>query len=391
MSRAKLSEYRAKVLLGDALQAEYVGFVVNARQPDSDQINDFMNQHGARYVIKVDQAIKQRNKLGLVDLHVTSANVESVIKKYAAEGYQWLLLEPFMSHRQTDERFIAMELTANGVDITYSAHGGVDIESHADSLQKFCVESNEFDGAVGDISAKVLKSLLSLFARQHLTYLEINPFVTTSKGIVGLDAAFEVDSSAAFFVDGWSLDDIRTPIKNLNQAEKRVEELASNSSASLSLKVLREDGAIFLLLSGGGASVVVLDELFACGLQNEIANYGEYSGNPSEEETYLYASQILKLLIQSKAKSKVLLIAGGVANFTDIHHTFKGIVRALSDSASQLRKQRVAIIVRRGGPNQEKGLAFIKEYLNREKIISEVYDPSTTLSQAVARVAKAVT
>jgi len=390
MSRAKLSEYRAKVILGDALGSNYIGLTINVDDIDTIKIKNFMDKHGDRYVIKVDQAIKRRNKLGLVDLDVMDANVHSVIKRYADLGYQWLLLEPFVPHKKEDEKFIAMEFSERGIDITYSAKGGVDIESHADSFQKICVKTENLTETINGVPDDILHTLITLFNEQHLTYLEINPFLLTAGGLHPLDAAFEVDTSAAFFVNGWTLNDIRTPAKNLSHVEKRVEEIASKSPASLSLKVLNPDGATFLLLSGGGASVVVLDELSSYGLQGEVANYGEYSGNPNEEETYLYAAQIIQLILTSNSERKILLIAGGVANFTDIHHTFKGVVRALSENIEQLQGQGVQVIVRRGGPNQAQGLAYMKKFLDDEKIANEVYGPDVSLSQAVGKVREAI-
>ena len=64
----------------------------------------------------------------------------------------------------------------------------------------------------------------------------------------------------------------------------------------------------------------------------ELANYGEYSGDPSEEFTYLYAKTILDLMTRKPhPKGKFLLIGGGIANFTDVAATFKGIINALKE------------------------------------------------------------
>ena len=44
----------------------------------------------------------------------------------------------------------------------------------------------------------------------------------------------------------------------------------------------------------GGASVVYSDAIAAAGFANELANYGEYSGAPTEGQTYEYAKTIGK-------------------------------------------------------------------------------------------------
>jgi hypothetical protein len=51
---------------------------------------------------------------------------------------------------------------------------------------------------------------------------------------------------------------------------------------------------------------------------------GSFSGNPNEEETYHYAKTILQLATRNPdGRNRVLLIGGGIANFTDVAKTFK--------------------------------------------------------------------
>ncbi len=49
-------------------------------------------------------------------------------------------------------------------------------------------------------------------------------------------------------------------------------------------------------------------------------------------------------------------MGGGIANFTDVAKTFTGIIRALKEYKEPLKKHKVKIYVRRGGPNYEEGL-----------------------------------
>ena len=57
---------------------------------------------------------------------------------------------------------------------------------------------------------------------------------------------------------------------------------------------------------------------------SEIANYGEYSGAPSESQTYEYAKTILSLMTRRPNDlGKCLIIGGGIANFTNVASTFK--------------------------------------------------------------------
>lgn len=66
------------------------------------------------------------------------------------------------------------------------------------------------------------------------------------------------------------------------------------------------------------------DTICDLGAASELANYGEYSGAPSEQQTYDYARTILSLMTKSKRDDgKVLIIGGGIANFTNVAATFK--------------------------------------------------------------------
>lgn len=81
------------------------------------------------------------------------------------------------------------------------------------------------------------------------------------------------------------------------------------------------------MAAGGGASVIYSDTVCELGGAEELANYGEYSGAPNENQTYEYAKTILGLLCaHHHPKGKVLIIGGGIANFTNVAATFKGAI-----------------------------------------------------------------
>ncbi len=157
-------------------------------------------------------------------------------------------------------------------------------------------------------------------------------------------------AAAQFFVKGaWTGEDL-PPARAKHPAESRVNELQKTTPASLKLTVLNPDGSLFFLLSGGGGSIVIEDQAALAGLGSSIGNYGEYSGGPTREETYLYAREVIGLLLASTAPRRALIIAGGVANFTDVAKTFAGIIDALGERAQELREAGVKVFVRRGGP-----------------------------------------
>ena len=70
---------------------------------------------------------------------------------------------------------------------------------------------------------------------------------------------------------------------------------------------------------------------------------------------------MLFIRVEKDPKGKILIIGGGIANFTNVAETFKGIVRAINQFKDRLREFNVKIYVRRGGPNYQQGLKMMRE------------------------------
>lgn len=386
MSRVKLSEFKAKTLLFSSLNDVYTGISINFESPKwQEQLNDLANDK--KYVTKVDQGVKKRNKMGLVKVGLSKDKIIPELETYKDKGYQFALVEPMVQHEQSNEKYLAFTQTNEGVEILFNDQGGVDIESNTDTLQKSLIKDANNLQPLNGIDVQTLRAFYECFQNNHMSYLEINPLVSLNKQIVPLDAAVLVDSVAEFGVKGaWNTSDIRSAVVP-SPSEKIVKDIQATSMASLTLRQLQTNGGIFLVLSGGGASVVIADEFATKGLAKQLANYGEYSGNPNSDETYRYMQAVVMLIKASNAPKKVLVIAGGVANFTDIAKTFAGVIKALSEEAEYLRKN-VTVFVRRGGPNQKKGLAAMESFLADEKIAHAVHGPEQTLGKFVDEVAK---
>lgn len=138
------------------------------------------------------------------------------------------------------------------------------------------------------------------------------------------------------------------------------------------------------MVAGGGASVVYSDTICDLGGVNELANYGEYSGAPSEQQTYDYAKTILSLMTREKhPEGKILIIGGSIANFTNVAATFKGIVRAIRDYQGPLKEHEVTIFVRRGGPNYQEGLRVMGEVGKTTGIPIHVFGTETHMTAIV--------
>lgn len=384
MPRKKLSEYRAKNMVADALGQPYTGWSINTSLALTKQLAAIP---AGTYVVKVDQAVKGRFKKGLVLLDVAKDKLAASVRGLKAKGYRWVIVEPMFSHKARDERYVSLARTREGIELSFNPHGGVNVESHADTLQTVRLRTKTDLAPIAEataLSEQQLQALIDVFEAQYVSCMEINPYIVAADGVAFLDLAVEVDDAGAFFASAWRSSDFRQPQTSTTPQETAILELAEKSPASFKLDVINPHGAIFLLLSGGGASIVVADEVRNLGQGDKLANYGEYSGNPTADETFVYTSAVLSLLAASQAAKKVLFIGGAVANFTDIANTFAGVIKALDAHAATLKRQQVKVFVRRGGPRQEIGLKKIEAALQNHGILGAVYNPSTPLTTVVA-------
>ncbi|KAF5951014.1 hypothetical protein HYC85_013007 [Camellia sinensis] len=134
------------------------------------------------------------------------------------------------------------------------------------------------------------------------------------------------------------------------------------TSASLKFTVLNPKGRIWTMIAGGGASVGDL------GYASELGNYAEYSGAPNEEEVLQYARVVIDCATANPdGRKRVLLIGGGIANFTDV-------------AESKLKAARMHIYVRSGGPNYQTGLAKMRALGEELGVPLEVFGPEATMT-----------
>ena len=80
---------------------------------------------------------------------------------------------------------------------------------------------------------------------------------------------------------------------------------------------------------------------------------------------------------------KILIIGGGIANFTNVAATFKGIIRALKEYKGPLITHKVRIYVRRGGPNYQEGLKAMRLLGESLGVEIKVYGPDTHITAIV--------
>jgi ATP citrate (pro-S)-lyase len=367
-----------------------------------------------KLVVKPDQLIKRRGKNKLLLLNADWKEAEKWIKERMSKPVtvgtvtgilDHFIVEPFVPHNENDEYYLAILSQREGDQILFHHQGGINVGDIDAKAVRMTIPIGTYPSA-SDIEKQLLGSvpkerkgliagfiegMFKFYADLNYTYLEINPFVITENRIVPLDLAAKLDDTAEF-VSGKKWGDIKFPSpfgRMLSKEEAYIADLDSKTGASLKLTVLNPDGRVWTMVAGGGASVIYADTITDLGFMSEMANYGEYSGDPNEEFTYLYAKTILDLMTRKKnPKGKFLFIGGGIANFTDIANTFKGIVRALKEYKEKLKENKVKIYVRRGGPNYKEGLRIMRELGEQLGVPIEVYGPETHMTKIVSMALK---
>ncbi len=364
-----------------------------------------------RLVVKPDQLIKRRGKAGLLLIDADWPTAQAWIAGHMRQDVQiddmrgqidTFLIEPFVAHAPTDEYYVAIRTLRTGDEMLFYHQGGIDVGDVDTLARRLLVpignlptpemlEYNLLEQVPPNrrsLLAGFLATLYEFFVELHITYLEINPLVVQHNRIVPLDAAARLDDTATFEPGAkwWGSLVFPAPFGRHPTAEEAyIKELDAQSSASLKLTVLNPCGRIWTMVAGGGASVIYADIICDLGFAPELANYAEYAGDPSEGLTYEYARTLLYLMTrEADVRHKVLVIGGGIANFTNVADTFRGIVRALMEYQEPLRAQGVRIYVRRGGPNYQEGLLIMRDLGRTLGVPIEVYGPETQMMTVVS-------
>lgn len=407
MARRKIREYNGRRLFNEFFSQENESVLVD----ESTDLDSLVKKHKwlkeKKLVVKPDMLIGKKGKHKLILLNSDFSDAKKFVKDHMKKeieikGIKGILthfiIQPFVEHDH--EYFISIMTGRDDDKIYLSPKGGVDIEENWDSVSEIKVSiggefpKKEVEKVVSsfpkDHQKQVLEfteKLYKLFVDYDFAYLELNPFSFIGDNAVPIGFVGQLDDCAKYknyklwggltFPQGFG--------KKLTKEEREIKELDSKTGASLKLTLLNPEGKIWPMIAGGGASVIYADTIVDLGGQKELAMYGEYSGNPNESETYQYASTILDLMTREKRKDgKILLIGGGIANFTDVAKTFKGIVHALRDYKKKLQEHKVKIYVRRGGPNYQTGLALMKELGKELGVPLEVYGPESHMTKIVA-------
>jgi len=416
MARRAIREYDAKQLLAHYLPTYLTGFAYPGKVALVEANTDWEQLVADRpwlatepLVVKPDQLFGKRGKHGLLGVNL---NLDAVKTWIAERMHQEMtigqstgtldtfLVEPFVAHDPENELFIAIRTEREQDMIYFSQQGGIYIEENWDSVLQIPVsilddiDNIDVAGLLPDFDgheqiAAFIVALYKFFVDLAFSYLEINPFTYVESQVAPLDFVGQIDDTATFEV-GRKWGNLPFPAAfglNHTPEEAYIHGLDEKGGSSLKLTVLNPEGRVWPMVAGGGASVIYADTVTDLGYAKQLACYGEYSGNPTTDETREYARTLLDLMTRTPdpdGKPKFLLIGGGIANFTDVAKTFIGIVAALREYKDKLQQNNVRIYVRRGGPNYKEGLKLMDKLGAELGVPIAVYGPETHMTHIVA-------
>lgn len=399
MANLGIREFDAKRMFFESIQIKYSGKKITC-------MSDFEWLDTSKiYVIKPDQLFGKRGKLWLIWVKVSLDKAKKwfwekqnkfVQIKESTGKLDTFLVEEFIPHKE--EYYVAIKQERDYDEIFFSNFGWIDVEENWDKVISIKVnvwenlDENILKNTFQITDKKILQVMVDLFSfykNEDFTYLEVNPFCFDERNgnLVLLDMVAKVDDTAFFLhTDTWQ--DLEFPNGfwyEESDKEQYIKELDRKTWASMKMKFLNTQGKIWTLLSWGGGSLVITDTLWYLGYASEIANYWELSGDPDRFNTREYTRVLLEQMLESK-KAKYLIIAGAIANFTQIDKTFTGIIDVLKEKAEEIKKQNIQILVRRGWLNDKLWLKLLSEACIELWISCKVADSSVYMTDILKEI-----
>ncbi|MBU2213299.1 ATPase [Patescibacteria group bacterium] len=392
MAQKPIREALAKQLIADCWPSEIPGKpdIKFAAIGPPTKLENLEKNHPwlnkGKIVAKVDELFGKRGKLGYVKVADSFEEARKWIEGFRGKEVMvgertgvlnHFLIEPFIEHKM--EYYLAFTCEREHDVIHFSDKGGIEVEEQGESMQKMHIGLNEELTPNSTFPAlpagrhiplsllPTIQGLFQLFRTLDLPYLEFNPLTEVNGKVYLLDAVARVDTSAAFRQQhAWGTIEIPEGFgTTLTEEEKRIQMMDDKSGSSLKFVLLNPQGRIWTMVAGGGASIIYADAITAHTDPKELANYGEWSGNPTTDEMEAYTDEILSL-IERNDQEQALIIGGGIANFTDVKQTFAGIIKALRKHEKSLKN--LKIFVRRAGPRDKEGLKALQEACDEMKI-----------------------
>ncbi len=335
-------------------------------------------------VVKAQVLSGKRGKNNGIKFCVSEAEVRKACEELFALNIRGQYVAAVLIEEKLNiaaEHYISITYDTNRKQpvLIYSTEGGMDIEEVAEEkIIKVVLDirNTKFDDQAKGIEKEVAEKLWQCFVQEDARVVEINPLVKTADGrLVAADAKVAIDEDAFFRHEDWAHFEPRTmmgrPATEREIMAKKIDEGEKYYQGTAG-KYIEMDGDVGTLFSSAGASISNMDALLKAGLKP--ANYTEYSGNPPQEKVY----QLTKIVL-TKPGLKGLWIIGGVANFTNVEDTFRGVIQALDEV-----RPKYPIVVRRGGPSEKEGMALMAECAKRNGLTMKLFGKDTSMGETAS-------
>jgi len=311
------------------------------------------------WVVKAQVPVGSRGKAGGIRHCGTLGDVNSAVDQLMGT---WLkghridacLLEQVL---EGEERYLAVMVDAAqyGLRVLYAAQGGIDIEQSAGAQTRLCAPTV---AAVSDAFAALVepeplarrdaiiatgKALATLLIERELALAEINPLFVSQTGCVAGDAKVVVDLNAVH----------RQPeIAALIEARPTIYGDANRKlREGFDYVELDPVGEIGLITTGAGLSMMLIDELNACGarpLNFCDIRTGQMRGSPAR------LKRVLAWLTERTSLRVVLVnIFAGITDLAE----FAALLASAIEETPSLPVPVVARLVGRGAEKAQRILA----------------------------------
>ncbi|XP_054770193.2 ATP-citrate synthase-like [Lytechinus pictus] len=391
MTSKVITEEYGKRLLSNTL-SEHVGQLRCAKVDGNTDWDNLVVSHewlrSERLVVKPDQGLKRRGKLGLLKINTDIVTARQWIADKMEEELQvdgvngrlrQFIIEPFVKHDpSTDEYYLSIYSELDGDVVLFHHLGGVDVgdvEQKALRL-KVGIKEDLSEDIVKDellkniptqkrsIVARFIVDLLKMYQDMHFTLLEINPLVVLDR-VYPLDLAATLDTKATpMCKDKWGRVEFPLPFGRLPSEEERfISELEKGTPANVKLTVLNRKARIWSAISGGGISLLLGDTAMVDECSHEIGCYAQFSGPLNPTQMYGFTKTVLDLMLAEKHPDGKVLVTGSQA--IDVTTLLAnrmgpgvGMMKAFEEYKERLIDHRVSLYIRTTvgivGPENEK-------------------------------------
>ncbi len=372
-------------------------------QHPGQNVTDFVEQCG-EVVIKSQVLVGKRGKAGAVKFAKTGDEANEYVQALMeAEVYGEKPVSVIIQEKASIIKELYVSFTYSSKPrrpvFVVSLEGGVDIEAQ-DPSKIFNFEINPLEGLfpykvrehlieIGFKDKPMLRQLSEVIANMYKGFwnsearlLEVNPLIIAGdkanpdkQKILAIDAVTMIDDDARIAPSKiyTARGAMGRPLTKREAAAHLIDRDDHRGKAGSYVEL---DGNIGMMTFGGGGSTITAETVFALGMKP--ANLTDIGGNPPAEKM----NKISKIIL-SKPGLKAVLVCGGTASNTRIDVTLgEGLVSAIEEMKKDgTFPEGLVWVVRRSGPEYQKGLKMLYECFKRNNIEGVIYDSELPLTE----------